>query len=677
MLTIADCSLTAFFAQASNFFKTTGVRIYFIQILIRLPTRMFYMKGWVLITILSLASASYAQENLGNPDSLKTRLQKMPADTNRVLLLCDIAYSYRYINVDSAYNYATKALELSQRLSYRDGAAWTYLLVGVTHSIRGSFPTAIAYFERSFHLADSLHNYIIVSRALANIGWCVFDLGDYYRAIDYFKRSLQYQQKLTGQERYIITLQMNIGQSYLANKRLAEAENYFKEALAWGERKNPNYGYLLNLFAALRIEQQKYSMADSLLKVGWRLIDALPDKMDKADNRYYFAKLKLAQGEALTAYEYAIESRSYYQRMDSKVDLEKIYKVLSAIEAKRGRIQQSLDYLLTSNAMHDSVYSSRARYSEFLFDQREQEKQLMLQQKDKALLQAEKRSQQIVWLASLSIFIGVIAGLSFFVWQKQRTNKKLLTLNDQLVKKEGSIADHNNLLKEMNISKDKLFSIIGHDLRGPLLSLTGFLKLLSHHSDNLSKEELKRFLADLDRSLKNLFNLLENLLQWSLSQTGTIDFQPEVFNITHSLKENIELLQDQASDKNISIVNECHSSLMVNAHPNSIHTVIRNLISNAVKFTQEGGTITLLAEAVGSHVRVSVTNTGYGISQEIIQKLFKIGIKHSTLGTAQEKGSGLGLVLCKDFVEKNGGTIDVESTEGKGSTFYFTVPMPT
>lgn len=633
------------------------------------------MKGLVFVILWLLAIIGYAQENLGNPDSLKMRLTKTPADTNRVLLLCDIAYSYRFNNVDSANDYATKALKLSQQLKYQEGIAWAYLLRGVTYSIRGNVPIAISYFERSIHLADSLHHYIVVSRALANIGWCAFDLEDYYRAIDYFKRSLKYQQESIVQAGSIITLQMNIGQAFLASNNLTDAEIYLKKAAAWGKEKNPNYTYLLNLFSALCIEQKKYARADSLLTVGWKLINELPDKIDKADNRYYLAKLKLVEGKIQSAFDYAVEARSYYQLLRSKVDLERTYKLLSTIESKRGRVQQSLNYLLVSNALRDSVHNSNARYSEFLFDQREQEKQLMVQQKDKELLQAEKGRQQIIWIGSLFIFISVTAGLSFFVWQKQQSNKKLLVLNDELIGKEATIADHNNLLREMNVSKDKLFSIIGHDLRSPLLSLSGFLKLLSERSDTLSKEELGNFLFELDRALKNLFNLLENLLEWSLSQTGTIDFKPEIFDIAHSLNENGELLKDQAANKNIAIVNERRSSLLVRAHPSSIQSVIRNLISNAVKFTPEGGKVTLYAEPEGRYVRVSVVDTGQGLSQDVIQKLFKIGVKHSTPGTAKEKGSGLGLVLCKDFVEKNGGAIGVVSKEGSGSTFYFTVPM--
>ncbi len=632
------------------------------------------MKGWTLIIVFFFISTCFAQENTGNLDDLKLKLRKSPSDTNQVLLLCDLAYTYRFINADSAYKYSTIALHQSQKLKYITGQAWSYLLMGSTNSIRGNVPSAVSYFDKSIHLADSLHNYKIVSRGLANIGWCMFDLADYYRAIDYFKRSLTYLEKLENEDDYVITIEMNIGQAYLASKKLEEAEQYLNKVLLRGVEKNPNYGYLLNLLAALRLEQNKYPASDSILHFGWKVIEPLPDKIDKADNRYYFARLKLAQGEIQKANDYAIEAKKYYELIGSKIDLERVYKLLSSIESEHGRTRQALDYLLLSNALRDSVRSSQAKYSEFLFDQREQEKQILLHQKNNQFLEAEKRNQKNLWIASVLILLSIASGFAFSFWQKHRSNKKLLALNEELIKKEAAIADHNNLLREINASKDKLFSIIGHDLRGPLLSLSGLSQLLSQEADTLSKDEMKKLLNDLDKSLKNLFTLLENLLDWSLSQIGNIDFKAETFDISKSLKDSEGLLRDQALIKRIIIENESSAPLLVRAHPNSVNTVIRNLISNAIKFTHEGGKIQLHAERIDGQIRVSVADTGVGLHPSSIQKLFKIGIKHSTLGTAKEKGSGLGLVLCKDFIEKNGGIISVESHEGVGSTFYFTLP---
>lgn len=619
-------------------------------------------------------------------------------DTNRVLALCDVAYTYRFVNVDSAFHYATLSLDLSEQLNYKNGKAWSYLLIGVTHSIRNRVAQSISYYQKSIDLADSLHNYTIVCRALANIGWCMFDLEDYYRAIDYFKRSLTYQNILSKQEAYFITLQINIGQSYLANRQLAQAEKYLKMALGYGREKIPNYGYLLNMLSALRIEQHQYVAADSLLKVGWKLINSLPDKVDKADNRYYFAKLKLAQGDISKAYDYAEEAHHYYVLTGSKADMERIYILLSAVESKQGRTQQALDYLLKSNVLRDSVHSGQAKYSEFLFNKREQEREILFQQKDKELLKAEKRNQQILWAGSLFIFAAGIVSLSFFVYQKQQANKNLLSsneklsvlndelsavnnellaLNDELVRKEATITNQNNLLRETNESKDRLFSIIGHDLRSPLNSIMGLTQLMSKHYEMLSEDERRKGIHDIDRLVKNLLNLIDNLLQWGFSQTNSISFVPEIFDIAHVLKENEVLLKDVAHDKKITIVNETQSGLLVWAHPNSIKTVVRNLIANAIKFTNKNGKVTLRAEPLDGFIKVSVIDTGVGIIDVVKNSLFKVGHNRSSPGTADEKGSGLGLLLCKEFVEKNGGTIGMETETGKGSTFYFTVPVNT
>ncbi|MBL0741162.1 sensor histidine kinase [Chryseolinea lacunae] len=641
------------------------------------------MKYYLAILALLALSVGYSQENLRNVDSLKAEVASLPMDTNRVLRLCDVSHSYHAVDVDSSLHYAEKALELSKQLRYKNGMAWSNLLIGQTYSRRNLVAQAISCYQRSIDIADSVNNKTVMCRALGNIGWCMFDLEDYYRAIDYFKRALSFQEALGKQDPYFVTLKINIGQTYLANRQFGEAEKYLNTVFAYDRLEIPNYGYLLNMLSALRIEQRQYAIADSILNTVWKLISPLPDKIDKADNRYYFAKLKLAQGDAQSAFVYAEEAHHYYVQIGSKADMERIYALLSVIESERGRTKQALSYLLKSNELRDSVHSSRAKYSEYLFNSREQNRKALLQEKDKELLQAEKKNQQLLGIGLLSISIGIIACLLFFVWQRQQTykkvlalNEKLSVLNDELVKKEAAIAHQNYLLRETNDSKDKLFSIIGHDLRSPINSLMGLMDLLSNHYDLLTPDERHKYLGDLNRSLKNLNNLTGNLLEWSFSQTNALNFIPEIFDVGLALKESEELFSDVAHVKKIVIVNEVKTELLVWAHPHSIRTIIRNLLSNAIKFTREGGQVTLNAEFVDGFVRVGVIDNGVGIREGIMNRLFEIGDKRSTPGTANEKGSGLGLLLCKEFVEKNGGTIEVRTAVGKGSAFYFTVPMP-
>jgi signal transduction histidine kinase len=236
------------------------------------------------------------------------------------------------------------------------------------------------------------------------------------------------------------------------------------------------------------------------------------------------------------------------------------------------------------------------------------------------------------------------------------------------------VGRQNLQLQQLNGTKDKFFSILGHDLKGPLNSLTSFSGLLINHTDSLSKDEIKMLALDLDKSLKNLFALLENLLEWSRSQTGNIEFKPERFDLASVLETNKELLKVQAQNKKISIENACKAEVVVNAHRHSINTVIRNLISNAIKFTPEGGSIIINAQQAQEEVMVSVADNGVGMTPEVISKLFRIDTKLTTKGTADEKGTGLGLILCKEFIEKNGGRIGVDSKPDEGTVFYFTLP---
>lgn len=281
-------------------------------------------------------------------------------------------------------------------------------------------------------------------------------------------------------------------------------------------------------------------------------------------------------------------------------------------------------------------------------------------------LKEEERTRYFL-LAGIAL-VAVIAVLGFNMYRSKRKSNLILQAANE------KILEQNTELQELNATKDKFFSIISHDLKGPLNSLSSFSGLLINYFDSLSKEEIQTLAKDLDKSLKNLFALLENLLEWSRSQTGAIEFKPEAFNLSELMQDNLELLTAQARTKDITLHYSHGQPVTVMAHKNSVTTVIRNLISNAIKFTPTGGTITLSATKSNEEALISIADTGVGMSKEVIDKIFRIDAKHSTKGTADEKGTGLGLVLCKDFVEKNNGSIGVQSEEGKGSTFYFTLP---
>ncbi len=231
-----------------------------------------------------------------------------------------------------------------------------------------------------------------------------------------------------------------------------------------------------------------------------------------------------------------------------------------------------------------------------------------------------------------------------------------------------------NNLAESNAIKDKMFSVIGHDLRSPVGSIKMMLELILGDFDNYEPKKIKETLNSLSKTTEEVFNLLENLLWWARSQNGTLAIFPENIELTSLVSGLYYLNKGSFSLKNIQFSNSVEKECLVHADMNMLKTVLRNLISNAIKFTPEGGTVSVSATEEGEFVEIRVSDTGVGISDDNLSKLFDEKQQMSSLGTNNEAGSGLGLILCKNFVQSNNGKIRVESTLGKGSTFTVEIP---
>ena len=235
-------------------------------------------------------------------------------------------------------------------------------------------------------------------------------------------------------------------------------------------------------------------------------------------------------------------------------------------------------------------------------------------------------------------------------------------------------------LKELNLTKDKFFSIIAHDLKGPFNAIMGFSEILTREWDDFSEEEKLHFIRNIHSSAKNTYQLLENLLEWSISQTGRLKFSQAPLDLSVLANEVVILLREMAERKQIKLFTAVNFGTVVFADENMVRTILRNLVSNAIKFTYPGGLVKIFAKAIpgtpgtADLFEVCVDDNGIGIPENILPRLFRIDDQVRTMGTSQEKGTGLGLVLCKELVEKNGGKIYAKSQPGKGSSFCFTLP---
>ncbi len=271
---------------------------------------------------------------------------------------------------------------------------------------------------------------------------------------------------------------------------------------------------------------------------------------------------------------------------------------------------------------------------------------------------------------------GFESGGIDFISKPFKTYELLARVNTHIQLKlvQEQLSNTNEEIQLANDNKDKLLSIIAHDLRNPFSVLITFSKLMMDSYEEFSKEDMLTYMKSFYETSKQGYSLLDNLLKWSKSQTGKMEITPERFEIYDLVEETVTLLNSQALNKHIKLENKVQAKILAFADINMVLTILRNLITNAIKFTNEGGNVQITAEQNKTHCTIKIIDNGVGIDDSDIEKLFRIDIKHSTSGTLGEQGTGLGIILCKEFVEKNNGELHIESKPNVGSTFSFTLP---
>jgi signal transduction histidine kinase len=507
--------------------------------------------------------------------------------------------------------------------------------LGNVNALRGKVEEAFQNFQEVLDHKDELADNDIEAEALFSLGKLRSSQGKFDDALRYHKQALQLRRS-TGNKNKEASSLNEIGELYRSMKN--------------------NEKSLANHVVALEIRQ------------------SMQDKRGIAESYNCIAALYLEQKNIERAIANAELALKVGQEAQDQNQIRKSYDYLNQSFKSLGDYQKALGYAelhaaITEFIQHEKnerqILETENRYK---IEQHEAEiDKLEIAQIQKERELESQRQLQNLLISIIALGALVIALTLYLYIVKRKTNKVLAAANQV-------ISQQNVQLVELNATKDKFFSIISHDLKGPLNSLTSFSGLLINHTESLSKEEIQMLAKDLDKSLKNLFGLLENLLDWSRSQTGNIDYKPEVFDINSLMELNVDLLKAQAQTKSITLRNSNTQPVTVSAHKNSVNTVIRNLISNAIKFTPNNGEIVLGLQRNESDVTISITDTGVGMSDDVVRKLFRIDTKHTTKGTADEKGTGLGLILCKEFIDKNGGRIWVSSKINKGSTFYFSLP---
>ncbi|WP_185094422.1 tetratricopeptide repeat-containing sensor histidine kinase [Marivirga tractuosa] len=579
-------------------------------------------------------------------------------------------------NLEKAMSLLIRALDIDEKAENEIALIFTYIGFYQLFEQVEDYYYGKEFLEKASNL---LRNFNLPPLRLyinQNLGYTYYATGETGKSIEQHQNILKYAQteRIPQIEAEAHT---DLADIYTNENVYEKALNHYKSALETYRRikSTLSEAECLNAIGNIYLMQNKskkaydnYTVALDILK-NIKNAEAQLASLYNSVGRYYLKEDNPERALANLRIANPLAQSSQNQEL-----VQETYALLSKTYKALGNFKSALEYSELFKALEDflqkekndrSILKMQSRYSinqkQSLIDQLE----LNRIQKEFEL-EEEKRFKNFLIIMVVLIAIILILILTLFILQR-KNNSKLKAANLK-------VKAQNDELEDLNATKDKFFSIIGHDLKGPLNSLTSFSGLLMNHTSSLSTEEIQMLAKDLDKSLKNLFALLENLLQWSRSQTGNIEFKAEEFDLTEMLDENKKLLEKQAENKKISIEVKNTKAVVAKAHPNSITTVIRNLLSNAIKFTEEDGQIKMGVVEEKNRYVVKIADNGVGMPKEVANKIFRIDTKHSTQGTAKEKGTGLGLILCKEFVEKNGGEIWVKSEEGKGTIFSFSIP---
>jgi signal transduction histidine kinase len=515
---------------------------------------------------------------------------------------------------------------------------------------------------------------------LGNIGLVHNEMDNVNEAISCFRQALKINQSIHD------TVSMAVDYDYLG--------------ATYSRMKMPdssliNYHKALYFFKKIK-KEDRYAV--SLSNMAW-ILPNYPDSLNKAigyfnkawekfqelgwvhyepNIQFGIANILGKQGkleESISAYKKSIQLAIQFKR--EFFLMKQLYQGLSEVYQKKGDYKRALDNHILCTQYNDSITekqkSDQIANLEKQYETGKKEHEIIRLNAQHELtniqLTKNKQLKLLAFITTVLLLILVVFILLKY-FDKLKSNKLLEDKNRLIEQSEQE-------LRILNASKNKFFSIIAHDLKNPLHNVMGYSFLLSKDYDKFTEDERRKFATDINQSTNNIFRLLQNLLEWSRSQTGRLKFSPIEIQIKRILDNALSVLHSLANQKQIDLKYNHEANIQVFADPMMIETVLRNLISNAIKFTPENGTIEIEAKNTGNEVLVSVKDTGIGLSEAELANLFRIDSKVKRKGTNNEDGSGLGLVLCKEFIEKNNGTIWAESTPGNGSSFFFSLPAAT
>ncbi|MEQ9465937.1 MAG: tetratricopeptide repeat protein [Ekhidna sp.] len=556
--------------------------------------------------------------------------------------------------IDSSKFYFNKALEASLISQDSVFISSAYNGLGNLSRISGDLDGALANFLNALNYSDAVPNRQWEADILTNISGVHFDLKNYETALEKVFEARDIYESLNDEKNISYTANL-LAIVYRALGELDKAFLYNQEALQMlleiRDTTQIIYNYVNT--TEILIQQNQFDKAAEHALKTIKLADQFGERDPHITSLLTLSSIYYRQGKITLAKKYAEEGITMAKRFEFNGQLPNAYMLQSLIESAMGNYLDAYKWTELRQAANDSIRSREIadKISELNVQYETKEKEneiarLNAEQEVKSL-ELEQAQTRNFFLSTLAILTIIVGAVIFYLYRQR------MKINRQL--------------KAVNHTKDRLFSMIAHDIKNPLSAFKSIAQALDENYKSMSEDQLNLFISQLDTSSSKLLDLLQNLLEWSITESGSLRFHPEKVKLKEVANEAIELFKGASDAKQLTIENKIDESEEVTADYKMLFSIIRNLISNSVKFTRVNGRISIESKPNGQLIEIVVADDGQGMTPEQVTNLFD---KNSV---TDKDGTGLGLVLCKEFVEKNGGNIWVESEKGSGTTFKFTL----
>ena len=634
-----------------------------------------YMKNFRLISssifFLFIATA-YPQKQ---SDSLEQKLDRA-SGIQKVNLLVQLSSEYNGKSVIKMKEYGEKAIKEAREIQNKILEIKANYALGKNYYLNARYNKAISYLLNALKLSEQVGDSEDKILTIYLIGIINRDLKNYSKAYEYFNNTKQEALKANQVTEYLLS-RNEIGNLLLLEGKLDEALQIKKQVLKEATQKKDDF---VKLCCGHDIGLIYEDLGDIKQALEYYLLSNKTENYRNYPREIVISNINISRiYSQLKDYNKSIDYANKALQIAKRYNLRKeqldLKLSISNTYASRADYEKAFENLQEAASLRDSIFNEESirqlNELQMKYETERKEREIEFLKRDRAA-QSNLRNLLIFTLVLL-ILIAIII-LKQFLY-KRKTTKILEEKNVALEKYNLKLKESETELKEINSTKDTFFSIMSHDLLNPFSSIIGISELMKNDFYSISDEEKMHFTKQINSAAKSTHHLLENLLSWASAQKRRIKIDKTNFDLNEVINEITSLNSASAKLKNINIITEAENKEIISADRFMIDTVIRNLVSNAIKFTPQNGEVKVSLKRIDGIIEIVVSDTGIGIKEEELKNIFKIDRQIKSKGTSGETGSGLGLILCKEFIEMNGGSININSKLNKGSKVIINLPV--